>query len=216
MRFFILALISLAFATIPAPLHAEEKFRVVELFTSQHCPGCPPADRIFKALAQDSTLIALGCHVTYFDRGEWRDDFSKIFCDARQGAYRQSGVAQQMYTPQMIVNGTATAVGSHGNEVKAALEEAQKLPLINLALQDGMLDIRLPALSLRNDAEVWLFGFGRDVNYANPVMHLAKLLSWDGRPGSMTLPLENYPAQQYAVIVQYADRDIIAAGRVSR
>ncbi len=202
--------------------------KVVEFYTSQGCPSCPAGDRIFGQIADsDPDVLALGCHVTYFNR-RWQDTMSRIFCDARQGAYRDSGTTQKVYTPQVVVNGKYEAVGNDGSTVHAALDNADPLPLIALSESGGYLDISLPPMMLSRKADIWLFALndnqsvrigdganeGKTISYARPVKNLTKLLSWDGASMTMSFPVQNMPADSYAVIAQYRDNSgIIAAGK---
>ncbi len=132
---------------------------VMELFTSQGCPSCPPADRLLQNLTdEDGFLITLGCHVTYFDRENWRDSMSQVFCDAKQIAYKKSGIAAKVYTPQAIINGRSEAVGSRENEVRSALADAKKITELRLTIREGYLDIELPPMKLEKPADIWLLG----------------------------------------------------------
>lgn len=101
----------------PAPV-------VVELFTSQGCSSCPPADALLTELAKDSSLrgrvIPLAFHVDYWDRLGWRDPFSSADWSRRQYAYTGALRVSSAYTPQMVVNGAQQFVGSN----RAALEQA--------------------------------------------------------------------------------------------
>src|SRR5688572_7184843 len=101
-----------------APLTAQSQgVRVMEFYTSQGCPSCPAGDRIFADIVDNNDdIIGLGCHVTYFDR-RWKDTMSRIFCDARQGAYREAGIIGKVYTPQVIINGQSEAIGSREQTV---------------------------------------------------------------------------------------------------
>jgi hypothetical protein len=226
---FIYFAILLAFSTLlsVAPARAEG-IKVVELFTSQGCPSCPAADRIFGNIAENnSNVLALGCHVTYFDR-RWRDSMSRIVCDARQLAYNDSNVTSRSYTPQVVINGRTEIIGNKESAVRSALARAPSLPALGLTLNGGYLDIALPQADLRKPADIWLFAYddaqsiriggganaGKTISYARPVLNLTKLLSWNGQAINMSFPLSEFRAQNYAVIAQYADYSgIVAAGK---
>src|SRR5512147_2003593 len=85
---------------------------VVELFTSQGCNSCPPADALLGELARRPDVLALALHVTYWNDLGWRDGFSQDAFDARQRRYVQQLNLSSSYTPQMVVNGTRDVVGS--------------------------------------------------------------------------------------------------------
>lgn len=199
------------------PVYAQSGgVKVYELFTSTNCPGCPPADALFAQIAQDDeNIIALGCHVTYFNRRGRMDPMAQDFCDARQSQYRRAGVSPKTYTPQAVINGAAAIVGSHGSEVRSVLRYATGIESLALAAQGGYLDIRLPAMRFEDSVDVWLFGFDRGTGeYAYPVKHLTKLMTWDGRGGKISFPVDDMRAQGYAVIAQNMKTgQIYAAGR---
>jgi hypothetical protein len=101
---------------------------VVELFTSQGCSSCPPADELIRTIARDSSLrgkvIPLAFHVDYWDRLGWRDPFSSAEWSRRQFFYVRALNATSAYTPQAVVNGGRQFVGSQAETLRAAIEEA--------------------------------------------------------------------------------------------
>src|SRR5215470_7773141 len=104
---------------------AEVRPAVVELFTSQGCSSCPPADQLLAELAQRSDIIALGFHIDYWDGLGWKDPLSTPEGTARQQTYARLLGSGQVYTPQLIVEGTREMVGSRREEVLAALRGAR-------------------------------------------------------------------------------------------
>lgn len=129
---------------------------VVELFTSQGCSSCPPADALLTSLADQGDVLALAYHVDYWDYAGWKDTFGAADYSDRQRAYAQSWGSSRIYTPQMVVNGTKGVVGSRRPDVYRAIDRAQ-LPLhIDVTEVGDMLRIAIPADTTLKDAVVWL------------------------------------------------------------
>ena len=98
---------------------------VVELYTSQGCSSCPPADAFLGELARQDDVIALSLHVDYWDDMGWKDTFASPNTTARQRAYKQVLNSRYVYTPQIVVDGRGHAVGSRRAEVRALIAEAR-------------------------------------------------------------------------------------------
>ncbi len=132
---------------------------IVELFTSEGCSSCPPADAFLQKLidtqpVEDVQIVALGEHVDYWDRLGWKDRFSSATLTARQQAYGARFGIDSVYTPQMVVDGRAEFVGSDVNAARKALENARKVAhgILNLTAEGGpessAISIRVTALHL--------------------------------------------------------------------
>src|SRR2546430_9680821 len=119
-------LLSLCLALAIAPLHAGERPIVVELFTSEGCSSCPPADALLAELAGRPDVLALSFHVDYWDRLGWKDPFSSPDATRRQHGYAEPFGISTGYTPQMVVDGRWQAVGSDRSEVEQALGSAPR------------------------------------------------------------------------------------------
>ena len=109
-------------------LMAAEPFALIELFTSEGCSSCPPADRHASDLveqggADDQNIYVLSFHVDYWDRLGWKDPYSSAGATERQSAYTRAWRARFSYTPQMVVNG---AVGFNGSDRERAAQEIEK------------------------------------------------------------------------------------------
>ena len=127
---------------------------VVELFTSQGCYSCPPADEYLGELDEQEQIITLSCHVTYWNYLGWKDTFSRPFCNNRQRQYQGvlKGGERGVYTPQMVINGRYGAVGSRRSKVKAiiAADHQYETAVANIAMSikktvDGAtLTVQLP------------------------------------------------------------------------
>jgi hypothetical protein len=174
---------------------------VVELFTSQGCNSCPPADAYLGELAKRPEVLALAFHVDYWNYIGWSDPFSAPFASERQRSYASSLHLSFVYTPQMIVNGAKEGVGSDRAKIErliagAAAERAER-PSIALARgADGQITIHIGAAPAAETEKsvVWLAGFddehstqvargengGRTLIDYNVVRSLERIGSWSG------------------------------------
>ncbi len=141
---------------------------VVELYTSQGCSSCPAADAFLGELIEmRDDILGLEFHVDYWDNLGWKDRFSSVESTNRQRAYAKSLGLTYVYTPQMVINGTADAVGSDKMAVIAAVESAQKsyavhLDITVIANGEGGVDIAIPGADTGGTpATVWLVNFDR-------------------------------------------------------
>src|SRR5215213_6002074 len=107
------------------PAHAEPR-AVVELFTSQGCSSCPPADRIIGELAKDPNVIALSMPIDYWDYLGWKDTLADARFSERQKAYSQMRGDRKVYTPQVVVNGSVHVIGSDRAGIDRAISDTRK------------------------------------------------------------------------------------------
>ena len=141
---------------------------VVELFTSQGCSSCPPADRQLGSLAKRADVVALSFHVTYWDKLGWKDPYASESGTARQYGYARVQARPGVYTPQMMVNGVVHAPGFSQSTVADLLGAGAKInPLrLNPVLSAGPSDavvLTLPALAGLGEAcDVWLVTYDRE------------------------------------------------------
>src|SRR4051794_839483 len=192
---------SLAFVlAIAASTHtarAGEVRGVVELFTSQGCSSCPPADRYLAELAKDPGLVVLSWPVDYWDYIGWKDTFASPAFTARQKAYAAVRRDDQVYTPQAVINGVTHAVGNDRDIVQEAIAANGKT--LNCALtiadRDGKIGIDVaPKANAGGSATLWLLRVlrtanvaigrgenkGRSVTYTNVVREAIAVGEWSG------------------------------------
>jgi len=226
------AILSAAASFLPtSPVAAEPAPVVVELFTSQGCNSCPPADVVLGELARRDDVLPLSFHITYWDRLGWPDTFGLAASTARQRDYAESLGRRGVYTPQMVIGGRIDVVGSQRRRVLEAIEllQSQPEPGPAIAIEDGALRLA----DGRPDAcRLWLVAFdrahdvaiergenrGRVLRYHNVVREIVELGAWDGTALTLPLPLERLAAARRdgaAVLVQRkTDGAILAAHRI--
>jgi hypothetical protein len=185
-------------ALLPGAVRAQPAPVVVELFTSQGCSSCPPADALLAELAAQPGVIALALHVDYWDYLGWKDSFASPAFSARQKAYAKSFGRRSIFTPQMVVQGREALVGHDAPGVLRAIAEGmtEQAP-INLALrrEGGVLTISLsPRDAPVGAAEVHVVGVipshevsieggenaGHRILYSNIVASWDTVATWDG------------------------------------
>lgn len=135
---------------------------VVELFTSQGCSSCPPADKLLGELAKKDDIVALAWHVTYWDRLGWKDPFGSRQATELQYSYSRTMRRSRVYTPQMIVDGVEDVVGSREREVRSVIRKRRKdgkKAKIGLTLQNNQLLVTLPKAPARQNCEVWVVSY---------------------------------------------------------
>lgn len=230
MRHFVSAACGLWLAAV-APTSAEPVV-VVELYTSQGCSSCPPADEFLAMLASDPRILPLALHVDYWDYIGWADKFAQAKFTDRQRAYAKAVGSRTIYTPQLIIGGADRIEGFSPKEtadrLRAHLAAGQSVRLT--VTRDGdRLVIRADAdPPLTEAVRVQLVRYtpqetvviergenaGRTITYSNIVTSWERLEDWSGQePLELTAPFTG--DQPGAVIVQTAGpAEILAAARV--
>src|SRR5258706_9910443 len=147
----------------PAGTGAKKQAVLVELFTSEGCSSCPPADRVLTILQNDqlvpnADVITLGFHVDYWDDGGWKDWFSSLAYTRRQEAYARQLRIDSPYTPQIVVDGSTEFVGSNRAKANQVIAQSAIQPkaAIDLKIDNGKLLANISALSTHADATVYL------------------------------------------------------------
>ena len=200
---------AVALAGAPATVSAGEAVTVVELFTSQGCNACPPADALLIDLAamQDTDdLIVLGFHVNYWDYLGWADTFADETTTGRQRAYMDPFSLRSVYTPQIVVDGVAQIAGSDRSAVMEAIAASQGKSIIMTATprvipQEDGLYLKLERAPLEGEADVWIVLYdtrhdveilrgenaGATLTYVNVVRRFERLGTWNGDPVDFSL-----------------------------
>jgi hypothetical protein len=202
---------------------------VIELFTSQGCSSCPPADKVLYDLAREPELVALSFPVDYWDYLGWKDTLASPAHSARQRAYANARGDRLVFTPQVVVNGKVSCVGSDRAQIGRAMIRAAagrpSLPVrIDIAEQGSMLMIEVGRADPPASGEVWVLPVarerqvaigrgenrGRSVTYANVVRSMTRAGFWSGAPAHFEVPLKKtrHPdADSYVVILQSGEAE---------
>ncbi|MGE5367047.1 MAG: DUF1223 domain-containing protein [Betaproteobacteria bacterium] len=213
-----------------AAAQAGEPRAVLELFTSQGCSSCPPADRLVGQFANDPSVVALSVPIDYWDYLGWRDTLANPAHSARQRAYARARGDGQVYTPQIVVNGSADALGSDQAAIERAIAQTDRksgvmsLPVV-LALNNGTLNVSVSgADKAPAGAEVWLCPLakavpvaigrgenrGRTVTYHNVVRNWLKLGTLNATQSNWNVPIAQIKAEGIdaaVVMVQEGSHD---------
>jgi len=218
---------AIALVCTSAPVYAAdiEPRAVIELFTSQGCSSCPPADKLLGQLAADPSLVALSLPIDYWDYLGWKDTLADPRNSARQRAYSHARGDREVYTPQVIVNGALHALGSDRNAIESAIVQSRKAgsPLslpVSLAVADGQVRIVLPdGGEAGSTGAVWICGLaravtvaisrgenrGKVITYHNVARHWVKLGTWSGKGEAWNVPLRDLDGDgvdEAAVMIQ--------------
>ncbi|MGI9378635.1 MAG: DUF1223 domain-containing protein [Methyloligellaceae bacterium] len=175
---------------------------VIELFTSQGCSSCPPADKLLGKLAKRDDVIALTLPVDYWDYLGWKDTLAKPQYSKRQRSYAQARGDRQVYTPQVVINGRTHAVGSRKGAVNAAIRKVTKqlsnsFVAIKISVKDDKIIVDLgeaPRGLKRHKGTLWMAtitnsvpvkikrgeNHGRNITYSNVVKSLKPIGEWNG------------------------------------
>lgn len=225
MRLFFMALSLLGvFAT--APVQAQNGPVVIELYTSQGCSACPPADAMLSELAKRDDVIALALHVDYWDYIGWKDVFATPAFSDRQHAYAEAAHVAAVYTPQMVFNGQDHVVGSRTMQVMNRLQAqlAKGLPVkLGMTRQDSRVLITAPpgppgdyVVQLVRYTPQQAVAIGRGENAGNEYVYTNIVTSWSviGRWDGLTALAVEAPAagpDPVVAIIQKAGHGRIVA-----
>jgi len=201
---------------------------VLELFQSQGCSSCPPANANLNALADRPDVLALSFGVTYWDQLGWKDTFAQPAFTNRQKAYAR-GLGAQLGTPQMVVEGREDLIGTDARDVDLALRRARPAMDAPIALSRGRVEIGA-GQAPKTGADVWLVRYdprvrqvaiqrgennGKTLPHRDVVRELTRLGGWAGAPAAFAITAPGDPALRTAVLVQARDGGpILAAARL--
>jgi hypothetical protein len=214
--FSVFALAAAVFASVPALADAQHPV-VVELFQSQGCSSCPPANANLIELSKRPDILALSFGVTYWDQLGWKDTFASPQYTARQWDYARALHHSEVWTPQVVVNGRADVVGANKGEIEALISRADRGaagPAV--AITPSTVSIAAAAAP-GPSAEVWLVRYdpnvvqvpirrgengGRTLPHKNVVHELVKLGVWTGRAQNYDIPAGGKRDLATAVLLQ--------------
>lgn len=225
----VLALFSIAIPAVSVT-PATARPVVIELFTSQGCSSCPPADAHLTELArQRSDILPLAFHVTYWNRLGWTDPYSLTAATERQEAYA-GRLGETSFTPQLVVDGRASVIGSRRGEVAAAIAKARAVQgddvPVNLTRGGDGLTVTIGAGKAGASARILLVGFdrervtpvrrgengGRTLTESNVVRAIRLIGAW--RSEALSTRTSVPAGEDAAVILQGADGRILGAARL--
>jgi len=220
-----------AAALVLVPLMAKaEKAVVVELYTSQGCSSCPPADRLLAELATHDYIIALALHVDYWDYLGWVDKFSQPAFSNRQRLYAREWRERTVYTPQMVVQGVNYMVGSRSDEIQRQIMQAEgEEAQVSIVASNQGAGIRIEVAQLGRavvESDIQLVRYsagesvviergenaGKTIEYINIVESWETLGRWDGT-GRAVVNVPNAEAGNYVIIVQAPGPGLIYAAK---
>ncbi|MBY3535274.1 DUF1223 domain-containing protein [Rhizobium laguerreae] len=219
----------IAGVVLSGPLQAEDGTPkgVVELFTSQGCSSCPPADAAFRKLVNQGDVIALAYHVDYWNYLGWADTLSSKENTERQYGYAKTMGRSNVYTPQAIVNGRDHLAGADLNGINSKIDtyssEGNGLTVpISAAMRGDELEIKISAGQGKANVVMVYFdkektidvekgeNSGKKISYLHSVTNVETVGMWDGKATSLTLPasvLQRPQLEGCAILLQSATAD---------
>jgi hypothetical protein len=200
------AAVALASILVATATAAAGTRSVIELFTSQGCSSCPPADALLAEYAERDGILALSFSVDYWDMLGWKDTLASHDNTERQRNYSLARGDGQVYTPQMVIDGRTHVVGSNREAIDAALEDnANSLTVpVSLSISGDSVSVEIGETTATDlpHATLWLVMYdravtvpiergensGKTITYSNVVRKLRPIAMWKGEPMSVDLP----------------------------
>jgi hypothetical protein len=213
-------------AAIPAGAADVTHPAVVELYQSQGCSSCPPADAVLNSIADRPDVLALSFAVTYWDDLGWKDTFAAPEFTRRQWDYAHAGGRENVATPQVIVNGRGVLTGNRRADVDAAIAHFDR------GISGSLLTVMPKVVSVgagHGAATIWLVRYdprtinvpiragengGRTIPHRNIVRQLTKLGTWNGRPARFSIPASTGTLRSAVLLQSGMGGPIIASTRL--
>lgn len=220
---------TMTLAFLSTEVQADSGPVVVELFTSQGCSSCPPADALLEQLAGRRDVIALGLHVDYWDYIGWADVFAKPEYTKRQRKYASAAGKSMIYTPQMVIGGVDHVIGNKPADVETSIKKhtnAASPVNIKVSRRDETYVVQATS-DQKKDMVIHLVRFspmktvsihrgenaGRKISYANIVSDWRELKKWNG--ASAATVKVKASSEPFAIIIQSKNHGrILAAARL--
>ena len=213
---------------LPGAALAQESLVVVELYTSQGCSSCPPADALLEEMTKNAEILPLAFHVDYWDYLGWQDAFASPAHTLRQKAYAHAAGERMIYTPQAIVDGTARMVGSDAQALMSAVMQAMNadrraqvavsrsgatLTVTGSLSADLTAPVQILLVRYTPEASVEILhgeNAGQTIRYVNTVTSVTQIGQWSGAEAlSLTAPISG--AEAAAILVQSPDMGAVLA-----
>ncbi len=213
---------------LPGAAVAQDSLVVVELYTSQGCSSCPPADALLEEMAKNVEILPLAFHVDYWDYLGWQDAFASPAHTLRQKAYAHAAGERMIYTPQAIVDGTARMVGSDSQALMSAVMQAMNkdrrakvsvsrdgatLTVTGTASESLPAPVQVLLVRYTPEASVEILhgeNAGQTIRYVNTVTSVTQIGEWTGAQAlSLTAPISG--AEAAAILVQAPDMGAVLA-----
>ncbi len=226
-RIAVIAALAATVTSGPAAAASPDRPIVVELFQSQGCSSCPPANAMLNRLANRADLLPLNFGVTYWDRLGWKDKFADPAFTERQWDYARSGKRSNVATPQFIVNGHGVVTGSDARQLAQTIRSEERAGPGPAITVDGK-RVRIAAGRAGVPATVWLVRFdprirnvnigrgensGRVLPHRNVVTGLRALGTWKGNAAVFDQPAYRDVNERSAILIQQGTGGRIIAAR---
>ena len=211
---------------------AQQRPLVVELFTSEGCSSCSPAEAAIGQLSARADIVALAYHVDYWDDLGWRDRFELPQSVKRQNIYARNLHHASVYTPQLVIDGRFDTVGADGSALAKALAAQRTSAPLNLSLREAELLVDIGAQPQSPGCDVLLVPYlrhavsaigrgenaGRNLEEFNIVREVRILGGWKGEPKAFRVPVSSLPrdATDVAILIQPSGQGPIVGAATQR
>ncbi len=223
------------YVAFASPLVAQDNPVVVELFTSQGCSSCPPADKMMRKLAKRDDVITLSMHVDYWDYIGWKDVFADPENAQRQRLYAQKYARSSVYTPQMVVNGQEDLIGTHAMELADLIAKHKATPQhvrvhatrngskVEVQVEntdgskiDGPILVQLVRYTPLREIDVTRGeNAGRRLKYTNVVDELSVIGRWNGKSSQKFTARLDDDSHAVVLVQRKGPGAIVGAARVN-